>query len=135
MARLRKLSKKKASREALLKNAFKSLVLHKRIITTEARAKEVKRYGEKILTRARLNTLHAKREVDKKLSSKAVIKELFEVVVPALPNKTSGFITFQKVTHRDGDGSDRAALIIPKKIAKAEPEKSTSKPKKDKSTE
>ncbi len=114
MAKSRKLSRKKANREALLKNVFKSLILHKKVVTTEARAKEVKRYGEKILAKARKNDLHTKRDINKKLDSKIAIKELFEVIVPSLPKKDSGFIKFQKVVHRAGDGSDQAALIINK---------------------
>ena len=125
MSKLRKLSKKKASREALLKNLFKSLIFHKQLITTEARAKEVKRYGEKLITKARKNDLHAKREVDKKLSSKAAIKELFTNIIPSLPDKTSGFITIQKVTHRVGDGADQAALIIIKAEIKEEVKQET----------
>jgi len=136
MASSRKLSRKKANREALLKNGFKSLVLHKRIITTEARAKEIQRFAEKIITKARRNDLAAKRFVDQKVSSKNVVKELFETVIPNLPKKESGFIKFQKVVHRGGDGADQAALIIEKKKeeikAPAKKVKTVTKQKEDK---
>ncbi len=85
MRHLRKgkiLGRKAAPRKALLKNLAESLILYERIKTTEAKAKALRPIVEKMITRAKQDNLHNRRELMKRLPTENSVKKLFEIVGP-----------------------------------------------------
>jgi|GEM_PF-5597275 len=109
---MRTLSRKRGSRTSLEKNLLTSLVLHGRIITTEAKAKHIAPKAEKLITRARANDLPAKRHAATLLTTSAALVRLFDVIVPALPKRTSGFVSVIKTLPRAGDSAPTAVVKI-----------------------
>src|SRR5690625_6252252 len=81
-----------AHREATLRNMSISLIQHKRIITTHAKAKVLRPYLEPIITRAKDNTQHSRRIVYSKLKNKEAVKELFGPVVVAIGDRPGGYL-------------------------------------------
>ena len=114
---MRKLGRKKSNKEHLIRNLATSLVLYEAIETTEAKAKEVKSYLERVLARNKNNTLAEKRAIfavffDKKASQK-VINELF----PRYKTRNSGFIRSFHLANRLGDNSSMMRLeLVDKKV-------------------
>ena len=78
----RKLSRKTAHRKALMANLASALITHKKIKTTDAKAKELRRYVEPLVTFAKRGDLHARRQVLKKIRHKNIVRELFDNVGP-----------------------------------------------------
>lgn len=124
---MRTLSRKRGSRTSLEKNLLTSLVLHGHIATTEAKAKHILPMAEKLLTRSKQNDLPAKRHAATILTTSAAISRLFDTIVPALPDKQSGYVSIIKITPRAGDAAPSAVVSIAQKQPKKE---STSKSKK-----
>jgi len=111
-----KLSRQKAHRVSLERNLLTSLVLHKRLVTTDAKAKQVKPLADKLLHKAQTDqNLSTKRSVGNILHTKKAVKELFEVVVPKLPKTKGSLVKLVKVEPRVGDRANRSALVITKK--------------------
>ena len=96
-------------RRALLKGLVRSLIIYKKIETTETRAKDVRSIAEKMVTRARQNTLHARRICRRYIDDESVIKELFDNVAPRFRDRPGGYTRMAKVGVRRGDG---APLVI-----------------------
>jgi len=113
----RKLGRTAAHRKATLDNLSTQLLLHKRIETTEAKAKETRKVVEKIITKARKGTVHAQREIFKSIRDKEAIKMLFEEIVSRIGDRNGGYTRIVKLAPRFGDaakssietGSDRKA--------------------------
>lgn len=128
-----KLARQKAHRVSLQRNLLTSLVLHKRLVTTEAKAKQIKPLADRLLHQARADQgLNTKRRLASTLVTNQAVKELFTVIVPNLPAKNGSLVKLVKVAPRVGDQANQAALIISKK---PEPEKKPAKSKKDKTSE
>lgn len=99
------LGRKKAHREALLSNMATSLILHKRIFTTVAKAKALRVYVEPLLTKSKNDTTHARRVVFSELQNKFAIQELFAVVAPKIADRPGGYTRILKTGHRLGDNA------------------------------
>ena len=106
------LGRKKGHRDALLMNMTNSLILHKRINTTLAKAKALRIYAEPILTRAKENTTHSRRMVFADLQSKEVINELFDNVAPKIADRPGGYCRIIKTGFRKGDGAEIAMIEL-----------------------
>ncbi len=106
------LGRKKGHRDALLMNMTNSLILHKRINTTLAKAKALRVYAEPILTRAKDNTTHSRRMVFADLQSKEVITELFDVIAPKISERPGGYCRIIKTGFRKGDGAEIAMIEL-----------------------
>jgi large subunit ribosomal protein L17 len=106
------LGRKKGHRDALLLNMSNSLILHKRINTTLAKAKALRVYVEPILTRAKDNTTHSRRMVFADLQSKEVVNELFDVVAPKIFDRPGGYCRIIKTGFRKGDGAETAMIEL-----------------------
>ncbi|AKM82744.1 TPA: 50S ribosomal protein L17 [Candidatus Berkelbacteria bacterium] len=113
---MRALSRKKASRESLLRNLATSLVLYERIETTEAKAKEVKPVVEHLIALAKKNDLAARRRLLGYFFDKNATKKVLEVLVPRFANLQSGFIKSYRKGVRLGDG----AMIMILELRKSE---------------
>ena len=106
------LGRKKGHRDALLLNMANSLILHKRINTTLAKAKALRVYVEPILTRSKDNTTHSRRMVFADLQSKEVINELFDVVSLKIADRPGGYCRIIKTGFRKGDGAEIAMIEL-----------------------
>ncbi len=99
----RKLGRKTASRKALMSNLASALITHKRIKTTDAKAKELRMYVEPLVTFAKRGDLHARRQVLKKIPRKAIIHELFDTIGPSFLDRDGGYTRITKLGFRDND--------------------------------
>lgn len=106
------LGRKKGHRDALLMNMTNSLILHKRINTTLAKAKALRIFAEPILTRSKDNTTHSRRMVFADLQSKEVINELFDNVAPKIADRPGGYCRIIKTGFRKGDGAEIAMIEL-----------------------
>ncbi|MBA65020.1 MAG: 50S ribosomal protein L17 [Candidatus Marinimicrobia bacterium] len=99
----RKLSRKTAHRKALMSNLALALITHKKIKTTDAKAKELRSYIEPLVTRAKKGDIHSRRQVLKKIPHKSTVRELFDVVAPAFSERNGGYTRITKLGFRDND--------------------------------
>jgi len=96
-------------KKALMRNMIISLFEHKSIKTTEAKAKEAKRFAEKMITYAKKGSLHHRRLAFKYLQNKEAVKILFEEIAPASAERNGGYTRIIKLGFRNGDA---AALCL-----------------------
>ncbi len=99
-------------RRALLKGLVRSLLIHKKIETTETRAKDVRSIAEKMVTRAKQDTLHARRICRQYVDDESVIKELFDNIAPRFRDRPGGYTRMAKLGIRRGDGAPMAILEL-----------------------
>lgn len=97
-------------RRALLKNMAGSIIEHKRITTTLAKAKALRTYLEPLITKAKDNTTHSRRVVFSYLNNKEVLKELFGEIATRIANRPGGYLRIIKLGNRRGDGADMALI-------------------------
>lgn len=108
----RKLGRTAAHRKATLNNLSTQLLLHKRIETTEAKAKETRKVIEKIITKARKGTVHAQREIFKGIRDKEAIRALFEEIVGKVGDRQGGYTRVIKLAPRYGDAAKMAVIEL-----------------------
>lgn len=109
----RKFDRNTASRKALLRNLVSQLFQHDRIVTTQAKAKEVRSIAEKLITKAKREDLHSRRQVLKVVTDKTTVKRLFDVILAKLSDRhTGGYTRIIKLTNRKGDDAPMALLEI-----------------------
>jgi len=104
------LSRKKGHREALLSNLAISLIMHKRIFTTLAKAKALRVYAEPLITRSKSDDTANRRLVFSYLQNKEAIKELFGVISEKVANRPGGYLRILKTGHRLGDNAEMAMI-------------------------
>ncbi len=104
------LGRKKGHREALLRNLSISLVEHKRINTTLAKAKALRKFVEPLVTKGKTNTSHSRRVVFSYLQNKQAIKDIFDVIAPKVANRPGGYLRIIKTGFRQGDGAEMAMI-------------------------
>ena len=106
------LSRKKAHREALLSNQACSLILHKRIFTTLAKAKALRMFVEPIITRSKEDNTANRRLAFSYLRQKDVVKELFGVVSEKVADRPGGYCRILKTGHRLGDNAEMCMIEL-----------------------
>jgi large subunit ribosomal protein L17 len=111
-ARDRQLSRTATHRRATLANLATSLLAHDRIVTTEAKAKELRPYVERLITLARRGGLHARRQVERRLKDRAVTGRLFKELGPRFAARPGGYTRIVKIGHRPGDGAEVARIEL-----------------------
>ena len=99
----------KSHRSAMLSNMASSLIEHKRIKTTHARAKELRRFIEPLITFAKRGDLHARRMVLRSIKHKDVVHTLFHDIAPVYADRPGGYTRITKLGFRD---NDRAAVSM-----------------------
>ena len=99
-------------RKALLSNMACSLIEHKRINTTVAKAKALREYIEPLLTKAKEDTTHNRRTVFSYLQNKEAVTELFRTIVPKIAERNGGYCRIIKTGFRLGDGADTAMIEL-----------------------
>jgi large subunit ribosomal protein L17 len=108
----KKLGRDSAHRRALYANLACSLIEHGRIRTTEAKAKAVKPYAEKIITLGRRGDLHARRQALSELHSQEIVHQLFSDVGPRMADRPGGYTRIVKIGTRLGDAAEMAYLEL-----------------------
>ncbi len=112
--RVKKLGRDAEHRRALLRNQVISLLVHGKIQTTLAKAKETRRWAERMITLGRRGDLHARRLARQFLVDRKVTNYLFEEVAPRYKDVPSGFTRIYRLGRRRGDGAQMALLqLIP----------------------
>jgi large subunit ribosomal protein L17 len=106
------LGRKAAHRKAMLSNMATSLILHKRISTTLAKAKELKKYLEPLVTRAKEDTTHNRRMAFSYLKNKEAIIELFGGVIEKVANRPGGYTRIIKTGFRLGDNAEMCIIEL-----------------------
>ena len=106
------LSRKKGHRTALLRNMACSLIEHKRISTTLAKAKALRVYVEPIITRSKEPTMHNHRQAFRYLQNKHAVKELFGAVGPAVLERPGGYCRVIRTGTRLGDNAETAIIEL-----------------------
>ena len=99
----RKLGRKTANRKALMMNLASSLIEHKKIKTTDAKAKELRRFIEPLITFAKKGDIHSRRQVLKKIPHKSVVRELFDKIGPRYSERNGGYTRIIKLGFREND--------------------------------
>jgi large subunit ribosomal protein L17 len=86
--------------------------LHERIITTEAKAKELRRIAEKMITLAKREDLHARRQASEVIMDESVLKKLFDSLAARFSQRAGGYTRITKLSYRAGDGAPLAAIEL-----------------------
>lgn len=106
------LSRTKAHREALLSNLACSLIEHKRINTTLAKARALRRFVEPLLTKGKTDNTHSRRTVFSYLQNKEAVSALFRDVAPKIAARPGGYTRIIKLANRLGDASEMAMIEL-----------------------
>ncbi len=114
------LSRTNAERKALKRNMVTSLFRYERIETTKAKAKEVQRLAEKMITRAKVDNVHNRRLTSAIIFDEAVVNKLFTEIAPLYADVHGGYTRVIKTANRLGDAADMAILELTKKTEKPE---------------
>jgi large subunit ribosomal protein L17 len=108
----KKLGRDSAHRKALYSNLAGALITHGRIQTTEAKAKAVRPFAEKMITLGKRGDLHARRQAMSALRSNDVVHPLFSEVAPRFEERAGGYTRIVKLGPRQGDAADMAYLEL-----------------------
>lgn len=125
------LGRKAAHRQALLSNMASSLILHKRIFTTVAKAKELRKYVEPLVTKCKTDDTHNRRVVFSYLQSKEAVKELFSTVSEKVGDRPGGYTRILKTHKRFGDNAEMCMMELVdfnEMMLEAKASKSSAKP-------
>jgi large subunit ribosomal protein L17 len=106
----RKLGRKSGHRLALFRNQIASLVASERIVTTLAKAKELRPIAERVVTQGKRGSVHARRLVGRWLPNRDLIKKLFDEIAPRFTERQGGYLRIVKLGSRQGDGAELAVL-------------------------
>lgn len=115
----RKFGRERDQRRALIKGLATSLVMHGKIETTLPKAKELVRYIEKLITKAKKGGLFNRRRVIAGLSTQEAAFRLFDVIAPQLTGRNSGHVTVKRTKLRVGDGAQLATISFVDEIKDA----------------
>ncbi|PSR54441.1 50S ribosomal protein L17 [Adhaeribacter arboris] len=106
------LGRTSAHRKAMLSNMASSLILHKRVSTTIAKAKALRKYVEPLLTKSKNDTTHSRRTIFSYLQNKESLKELFDQVSSKIANRPGGYTRILKTGNRLGDNADMCIIEL-----------------------
>lgn len=132
------LSRTTAHRRAMSRNMVTSLFRFERITTTKAKALEVRKAAEKLITRSKIDSVHNRREAAKFIADEKILNKLFTEIGPRMKDRNGGYTRVLKIGFRQGDAADMVILeLVDYKLdSEAKEEKSGAKTKKAaKSTE
>ena len=110
--KVKKFGRTAQHRLALMRNLVTALFEHERIRTTLAKAKESRRFADRMVTFALKNTLAARRQVGRFIQDKTVLKKLFDVIGPRFVGRPGGFTRVLRLGPREGDGAEMALLEL-----------------------
>jgi len=108
----RQLRRTSEQKLALMRNLAQSLIEHGAIETTEAKAKELRPFVEKLITKARSGTLHDRRLAIRHVQKRDTADKLFQEVGPKFAKRNGGYTRILKTGHRKGDGAEMARIEL-----------------------
>lgn len=108
----RQLRRTSEQKLALMRSLATSLIQHGAIETTEAKAKELRPFVEKLITKAKSGTLHARRLAGRHVQQRAAADKLFQEVGPKFATRPGGYTRILKIGHRKGDGAEMARIEL-----------------------
>ena len=108
----RKLGRPKDQRVALLRSLVSELVLHDRITTTEAKAKEARSFAEKLISYGKKGSLHHRRLALAQIPNQVVVRQVFDSLAPRFVDREGGYTRIVKLGRRKGDGAPLAMLEL-----------------------
>lgn len=106
------LSRTTAHRRAMTRNMVTSLFRFERITTTKAKALEVRRFAEKLITRSKVDSVHNRREAAKFIQDEKVLNKLFTEIGPRMKDRNGGYTRVLKLGFRQGDAADVVILEL-----------------------
>jgi len=101
----RKLNRNSSHRHAMFRNMVTSLLLHEHLHTTDAKAKELRRFAERMITLGKRGTLHARRQALSFVRSRQVVAKLFDDIAPRFSERPGGYTRITKIGTRRGDAA------------------------------
>lgn len=107
-----RLSRTDGHRKALYRNMVTALIKYERIKTTKAKAREIRRVAEKMITRARLDSVHNRRIIARNIHDGAVLTKLFTDIAPRFAERPGGYTRILKLGRRYGDASEMVLLEL-----------------------
>jgi len=110
--RIKKFNRTRAHKKAMFSNMMVSFFQNGKIKTTTAKVKELRRLSEKIITRAKENTLHNKRIVLSKVKDRDIVAKLFDEIAPRYQNVNGGYTRIIKLGSRMGDGAELSLIEL-----------------------
>ena len=121
----RKLNRTSAHRKALFRNLVTSLIDHEQVRTTDAKAKELRRVADRMITLAKRGSLHARRQALAYIRSRRVVAKLFDEVASRFRERPGGYTRMVKLGHRHGDAAPMSVIELTDRgdTAKAEAER------------
>ena len=135
-----RLNRRAGHRRALIKNMVTSLFTYERITTTKSKALEVRRHAEKMVTRAKVDSVHNRREIAKTITQGDVLTKLFTVLGPRFEKRAGGYTRILKLGQRFGDAAQMVILefvertaqvdLVPSEASEAKAPKAKAAPKK-----
>src|ERR671929_1703367 len=108
----RQLRRTSEQKLALMRNLASSLIEHGAIVTTEAKAKELRPFVEKLITKAKSGTLHARRQAGRHVHKRETADKLFQEIGPKFATRPGGYTRILKTGHRRGDGAEMAIIEL-----------------------
>lgn len=125
------LSRTSAHRRAMSRNMVTSLFRFERITTTQAKAKEVRRAAEKLITRSKVDSVHNRRIAAKFIQDEKILNKLFTELGPRMKDRNGGYTRILKIGFRQGDAADMVILELVDYKLPTEDDKEAAKAKKD----
>jgi len=130
--KLKKLGRTASHRRAVLANLATAIIDKERIRTTDALAGESKKVVEKLITKAKVGTLHARRQVLRVIKDKKIVAKLFDTIAPRYVDRHGGYVRLIHVGNRHGDGASLSIVeLIGSELSAEEPKKTKKKSKKE----
>lgn len=131
--KLKKLKRTAEHRKVLIQNLMNSLLKHEKIITTTAKAKALRPFIEKLITKAKKGDLHQKRLAYSKLGDRKMVTKLFDDVAQRYLTRNGGYTRIYKLYNRPGDASEMALIeLVEEKLEESQPAEKKSEKKEKK---
>ncbi len=112
----RQLSRTASHKKAMLRNMATSLFRHERIRTTEAKAKELRPFAEKLVTLSRTDDVHSRRQVRRHIQDREILAKLFDDIGPRFEGREGGYTRVLKLGARKGDGAELALIELTERV-------------------
>src|SRR5207249_9877757 len=107
-----KLGRTPAHRRALLRNLVTALLEHEVVRTTDAKAKELRRWGDRVITLGKQGTLHARRRAASLIRRRSVVRKLFDEIAPRFAERAGGYTRVVKLGARNGDAAPLSVVAL-----------------------
>ena len=118
----RKLNRSSAHRRALLRNLVTSLLQHEHLQTTDAKAKEMRRWVDHMITLGKRNTVHARRQAAAFVRGRDIVKKLFDEIAPRFADRPGGYTRITKLGARHGDAAPVSLIELVERSDRARSE-------------